>query len=315
MRHNINLIGGDTFNHCASITIINNTPIIVGYCGQECTDKQRVFIYHNNEYIYLENKTGNPIIWNYEDKLNIIYSKFEDKDKNGNYPLYPVERWKYCSNHHIQLSLDNIKLKEIPKSKEIPEMFGLLARCQPIMFNNECLIPMYREKNPRCEIWSFDGNEFTNKSIFGETDHISNLGRGCAIQPTLMIENNELIALCRNVAQPPFNKAWFSKSPDGVIWSELEESNIPNMNNSLVCIGYNNTNYAVYNQDRSRSDIILRDLHKATSTQLGIGRANNLLSYSYPNYALDGENLHIVHSNSKMIAHHIFDKEFLDWVL
>ncbi|CAK0760312.1 hypothetical protein CCP1ISM_90007 [Azospirillaceae bacterium] len=326
MFHHSNLIGyQELFNHCASIAVVNNNPIIVGYCGQECTDEQRVFIYYKGRYKLLRKKTGNPIIWVHQKKINLLYSEFEDIAPDGSRPLSPVERWKYCSNHHVQFKISDLALNQDieSKSSKIDSMFGLLARCQPVVYNNDLLIPMYREKNPRCEIWSMDNdNKFFIKGMFGEMDNnsaynfkaTSSLGIGAAIQPTIGITKDGLVALNRNVSRDHKN-AWISRSNDGVTWSMIEQSTVPNENNSLVYINNEEERhkYLVYNTSRDRSDIRLYNFMKKQSIQLGTPLVGyGRLSYSYPNYIWDVNDLHIVHSNCGMIAHHVFSKEYLE---
>lgn len=333
MRHITNIIGHPdySFNHCSSIIVPHKIgQVIVGYCGRECTDEQRVFIFYNGQYITLEPKTGNPIIWQHDNKINILYSKFEDISEDGSdKPYSPVDRWKFCSNHHIQIDSDKFLNEGFDafrnESTKVDGMFGLLARCQPVVFNSECLIPMYREKDPLCEIWLLNGKELVKKSSFGMVDSEwmtlnnamnSNLGAGIAIQPTLAISKNGLTAYMRNVSRS--NKtAWVSSSSDGIIWTALMPTLIPNENNSLVYINSEDKKhkYIIYSSDRSRSDIRLFNTAKKKSINIGrelysCGR----ISYSYPNYAWDGDDLHIVHSNCGMIAHHVLSKKYLEKV-
>ena len=340
MQHLTSILGHPdySFNHCSSIVISSKSdPIIVGYCGQECTDEQRVFIYFNEKYITFAPKTGNPIIWKYRTKIHILYSRYEDVDGNGLRPLNPVERWKFCSNHHIELEEKELlnRLKHFPdtiekESTEISDMFGLLARCQPVEFKGECLIPMYREKDPICQLWSLSSDDhLIFKSSFGEIPADvagnmsvnSSLGYGAAIQPTLETSNDKLTAYMRNVSRSQ-KYAWTCKSSDGVIWSDITDKPfIPNENNSLIFINSEDPRhrYIVFNPDRTRSDIRLINVLNKKAISLAItvyGRHN---SYSYPNYAWNKNDelnveLHIVHSNCGMIAHHILSKKYLEKV-
>jgi hypothetical protein len=334
MQHTTTIIGHPdySFNHCASIIANGSHPIIIGYCGRECTDEQRVFIYYKGCYHLLGPKTGNPIIWEHEETINILYSKFKDIAPDGSKPNTPVERWKYCSNYHAQISAYHFeedwwdsKKKNVIESQstEIDDMFGLLARCQPIVFNGECLIPMYREKDPMCEIWALKDGKIYKKSAFGKVTKkwceenevvLSNLGSGVAIQPTLAIVKDGLIAYMRNVSRS-HSCAWYSKSEDGIKWSELKQSRIPNENNSLIYVNsdYEEHKYVIFNPVRDRSDIRLMSTRSGKSIPLGkaifsYGRE----SYSYPNYAWNHDDLHIVHSNCGMIAHHILTKKYLE---
>ncbi len=332
MHHNIDLIGHPdfSFNHCASIIVLpqidfcKDKSVIVGYCGAECTDEQRVFIYFNGKYTEFKPRTGNPIIWIHNSRVNILYSIFEDMSSDGSVPLSPVDRWKFCSNHHINLSIKDFirKLQYAPDTIEeesirVNDMFGLLVRCQPISSQQDCFIPMYREKDPVCELWSLSSdNHLIFKSRFGESSEQSHLGQGVAIQPTFFHKNGRLCSLMRNVSRS-YQYAWASFY-DEEKWSKIEQTKIPNENNSLVYVcGFSDLHeYIVFNPDRTRSDIRLHHIKSNNSISLRSDIKGTRNGCSYPNYAWSGDSnenceLHIVHSNCGMIAHHTFSIDFL----
>lgn len=317
-------------HHCSSITF-GNTPepayIIAFYHGQECRDNQRVSVYVNGHHVDLEPKTGNPIVWNENGKVMILYSKFTDADKDGN-PVKmnrgPVERWQYCENYLAEVTYTNkIELKNIRK---IDDAFGLLARCQPVKVDGKTLIPLYREKDPICEIWEYDNNAIKKRSEFGAgyeeiVDEFgleyNYLGNGVAIQPTLIEANGALHAFCRNVCNGFDNKrkSWVTTSLDnGFTWQPMKYTGIPNHNNSLVAIPKENEFYLVLNHTANRYDIVLYDMVSKNQISLATPISKKRLSFSYPNYTWVDDKLNIVHTNSGIIAWHQFDKEFLNEV-
>jgi hypothetical protein len=114
MLHSTQLIrlDGLPLHHCASITKTHNDfwtdeIWLAFYFGAECTDEQRVMVKIISESgkpvvtepLILEGKTGNPLIFEYNGNVFLLCSKFEENSEIA----YPVERWKYCSNHLYQL--------------------------------------------------------------------------------------------------------------------------------------------------------------------------------------------------------------------
>lgn len=305
--------------------------MIAAYFGPECEDAQHVFITvieHPNLIIKLPPKTGNPLIW-YDEFVNkyfIIYSEFEDGDDKGNKPKNPVQRWMYCSMWFAEIDVDRFKLVN---NVQIEEGFGLLARCAPYKIGGRYLLPLYREKDPRCEIWSYSfGVSFGCVSSFGEVtaDELkarcyppSSLGNGYAIQPTLMkMKDGALIAFCRNVCSGA-EEAWmFTSRDDGITWSKKPtQTKIPNHNNSLTAIPWNDDYMLLFNGDKYRSELFLGNRINPRGVTLGTPMGGmQRQSFSYPNYCVDQDgNLHIIHSNCGMLAIHKMDKEFVDAVM
>jgi hypothetical protein len=321
-------------HHCSSITQDNNgNYIIVLYNGAECQDQQHVVIllYDNNQVlldkIELSGKTGNPIVWNDNGNIKIIYSYFSDSDINGNKYLItrPVERWMYCNNFISSIFTDNNEII-LGEAIEIDGAYGHLARCQPLLIDGKTLIPMYRERDPRCFIWEYNDGIISLKSDFGDVDKsiknvfYSYLGEGVAIQPTLVKDGNKLRAFCRNVSRPTALNdskfAWQTYSDDGGIsWHPLTTCGIPNHNNSIVAFSSptnKNSMMFLFNSDRRRNDLLLFESKSKIVLNLANPSARSRNSFSYPNYMLDNDgNLHVVHTNCGKIMWHTFDEEFL----
>lgn len=307
-------------SHCSSIAFDDDDGMwITFYTGPECSDDQRVHVmYKNNDSNYyklmtLPVKTGNPVIWCYNNQIYLMYSLFKDIDNAGNKPGKMVERWKFCDNYLLKLRFNGSEI--IIESEDfIEDGFGLLGRCQPIMFNNKILIPLYREKDPRCEIWTIENDKMIRLSTFGEVTGGDNryFGSGVAIQPTLTYHENGIVAYCRNVDKMK-NFAWFTTSNDGINWGKLIQSSIPNHNSSLILIPNPNPDLnpaILYNPTVDRSSLLLNKY------MIGIPIKNRRLSYSYPNYAYDNdENLHLVYTNCGLIAHQIIYKEVLSEII
>lgn len=325
-------IANNTLHHCSSIVVVPEVGrIIAFYTGPECEDAQHVVIMALdrplvtgllNLKIELQPKTGNPLIW-FDHTLNkyfVLYSLFEDGDADGNKPRSPVQRWMYCSTWFAELDVENFELKNV---HEIKDGFGLLARCAPYFVGGRMLIPLYREKDSRCEIWVVENGTLVKISHFGDiTDQPddaypqSRLGHGIAIQPTLIKKNDKLYALCRNVCMDA-EKAWiFESDDDGLTWSAAQKMGIPNHNNSLTAIPWEDDYMLLMNTDKYRSEMYLGYGSNIGVIKLGTKIAGIRNSYSYPNYCIDvyGD-LHVVHSNCGMLAVHKMDKEFVNLVM
>src|SRR5579864_1943459 len=166
MKHTVELISvaDNTLHHCASMVVVPSFGrIVAAYLGPECEDEQRVFVQAIDNpklFIKLPQKTGNPLLW--RDALSgtiyLLYSLFEDKDDQGNKPATMVQRWMYCSLWLAELDTATFKL--VNKHK-VEDGFGFLARCAPYITSGRTYIPLYREKDPRCEIW-----EIRNGSLY-----------------------------------------------------------------------------------------------------------------------------------------------------
>lgn len=335
MYHHTDLIKlpDAALHHCASITVYPQTIWVALYFGKECSDEQRVMVCINDgpkESPYqngfcLEGKTGNPLIFTYKNQVYLLCSKFEDNSEIVNL----VDRWKYCSNHLYKL--ERSWNKDVPIKCEyvgkIDKLFGLLARCAPIEYNGKLLIPLYREKDPVCEVWEFDG-EFKFISRFGEVSEqfindnqiiFGRLGDGIAIQPSLFVGGpnatqpftiGNLYAICRNVTRS-HNNAWLYETDDMKNWRQMDCAEL-NLNSSLV---------VAQSPDRTKSLFIKSsDIKKPRTNMLmtNKGITMNLAvpisdggSFSYPNYYWDRNYLYVVHSNCNSIAVHTFDEEIL----
>lgn len=319
MKHISELINiaNDTLHHCSSIVVVPGLGrVIAAYLGPECEDAQKVFVMALDKpglLLKLSKKTGNPLLWH--DKLNskiyLLYSLFEDKDDKGNKPLSMVQRWMYCSTWLAELDPITFTLKNEHK---VDGGFGLLARCAPYTVAGRTYVPLYREKDPRCELWEIRNGSLYRVSIFGDKLRPgfsnSKLGDGIAIQPTLIFHDNALLAFCRNVNVDAKN-AWVFKSHDfGLSWSDPSDTPLPNHNNSLVAIPWRDDYMVVLNNDRQRGEIFLSNRYN--TMRLGIPIVGTRSSYSYPNYCIDGDDLHIIHSNRGVLAVHRMDREFVD---
>lgn len=332
LKHDLQIISiTEEMHHCATVVSTPIGPVVAGYVGQECTDDQRVFIWHNDKHITLESKTGNPVLWEENGKLLLLYSIFRDKDYLGNTPANPVQRWMYCDNYvvDIMISPSTIALGE---PQLVENGFGLLGRCTPIKVDGVTLVPMYRERNPQCEIWEYKNDRLQFRSQLSlihdnvKIDDIvyGSLGRGVAIQPTLFKADQSLIAFCRNVTRN-YTHAWKAVSEDdGLTWSPLVPAPIVNYNSSLVII--DGLELAIFNPTRDRNPLLMFNIK--TRAQIILGQIPVMLepnlrrSFSYPNYCfghtthfLDKQYVYIVHTYTDKIALHKFSLDYLKYFL
>lgn len=340
MYHNTSFISyGPKMHHCASIAQDGSGFWLVNYFGRECTDDQRVVIGYAKshgkilDYIKLDAKTGNPLVWNFNGSIYMMCSQFTDSTEDGtpiDYGLATVNRWKNCKNYLFKLRFDGISIVK-EKYGEIFGTYGLLARCQPLIEDNRVLLPLYREQDPVCQMWEFtidDGNPKIEKlSEFGGIDdrlrklcadndlYMGNLGEGVAIQPTIIRNDDRYVAFCRNVCRSSSQKsgAWISISDDCVSWDNMKICEIPNHNNSIAAITYYGVgDLLVFNTTRTRNTMIL--YNTKSGNRMNIGHPFNCkASYSYPNLMIDAEgNLHVVHTNCGTIAWHVFDEKYVN---
>ena len=325
MKHTIELItvAKDTLHHCSSMVVVPSFGrIVAAYLGPECEDEQCVFVQAIDNpklFLKLPPKTGNPLLWrdNLSGKVYLLYSLFEDDDGKGGKPLNPVQRWMYCSLWLAELNTATFKL--VNKHK-VDDGFGLLARCAPYTSSGRTFIPLYREKDPRCEIWEIRNGSLYRVSVFGDMtskkNHgypLSKLGNGIAIQPTLINHDNALIAFCRNVCVDG-ERAWMFRSEDnGLTWSDPTIAQLPNHNNSLVAIPWQNDYMIVLNNNKQRSEIFLGNRH--SSYRLGVELIGTRQTYSYPNYCIDKDYLYVIHSNRGILALHRFDSDFVNYAM
>lgn len=332
MRHTTDLIRlGPELHHCSSLAQYKHGYVLTFYHGRECHDDQRVTVCFADKpgniirRVDLESKTGNPVVWNYKGRVYLIHSIFSDVTADGeeiDYGNQPVRRWMNCDNFLSEVVLDDDMIKVINTTK-IEGAYGLLARCQPLVEDNRVIIPMYREEDPLCETWEFDGINIKKLGEFGQVNNnvkdlmelrglkYGSLGKGVAIQPSITKRGGLYHAMCRNTCRPNTSNAWTCSSPDCKNWSGLTLSSFPNHNNSIISIQHDKSLF-VFSSD-GRNNMILFNSDTKQHIPLHHQVLSGRQSFSYPNYMVaDNGDLHIVHTNSKIIAWHVFDKAFLD---
>ena len=302
--------------HCATICPHHKGVLIAYYRGPECTDRQQLIIQYWEEKEKLNQcelypKTGNAVLYPIEkDRAGLIYSYFNDTDGQTT-PNTPVERWKYCSNWITEITTTS-KTKmlgiENPKPLITQPLTGYLVRCNPIKIQNTFLLPIYHEKLAYGQILSSkNGIDWYTCGNIG----LDNQYR--LIQPTIWYYRGVLHALARNFTRHfDNNKAWYSYSLDlGHTWTTPVKTNIDNYNNSIVTIHENtNTPWIVWNYGKSRYSLILGKFDNGEG--IPYLQLNKQTNASYPNYCFDkNKNLHIIHTESGQIIHHVFTPEDL----
>jgi hypothetical protein len=315
------------YGHCATICPHQTGILLAYYKGPECTNAQRVVVeyYQKAEQkicgITLPIKTGNCVLLPITpDKALLIYSYFEDT--NGKEaPKSAVERWRFCSNWSITLEYtDNGIITTEPK--RFGPRVGYLTRCAPIRIKNSWILPMYREHDcygliMRSETgldrWCYVGR-------IGAEITASNgrFGSGILIQPTLWYDNKYLHSLSRDISE--HKKAWYSYSSNlGKTWTFPQSTTVTNYNNSIVAIQDQKSlnplgPWLVWNDGSGRQKIVLGKWKQSTKTAEPIVKLGER-GGSYPNYCFDYEdNLHIVHTDMPYIAHHVINREMLEYL-
>ena len=312
----------EPYGHCATICPHKQGVLVAYYSGPECTDEQRIHIkYFEKGETKTENvlpkKTGNCVlIPTQPQKATLIFSYFTDTD-GINKPRSPIERWIYCSNWKVLVGSteEGIRFNNC-EILGIEPVTGLLTRCSPIQIKEKWLLPLYREHNCYGQIiQSSDGWRWQSQGIIGG-DRIEKSGRfgtGILIQPTIWEDGKTCYSLSRDITKN--RRAWYSQSDDfGKTWSEPQTTQLWNSNNSLVAIQDKTAKpLLVWNHGVSRSILLLGRWDPNKLNARPFVKLNQGMASSYPNYCWDYKrNLHIVHSDSGPITHHILTQEALN---
>jgi hypothetical protein len=305
--------------HCATVCQHRGGVLLACYQGAECTDLQHVTV----EYIemgkrldrkHLPIKTGNCVlIPTGPSDAVLIFSYFTDTDGRSE-PIKPVQRWMFCTNWKMRVRFDDAEIKfGPPELLEIQPLVGLLSRCAPIHVNSRWYLPLYREHDCYGVVaTSLDGWNWEECGKIGVTPKklANRFGSGILIQPTLWYDGKIFHSLSRDVSGS--GKAWYSWSDDCSEWTKPIKSFVDNANNSLVAIhNWSQSPLLVWNYGNDRTALRIGRWDLAAGEATPIIQLNKFGSRaSYPNYCFDTDhNLHIVHTESGRITHHVVDKE------
>jgi hypothetical protein len=315
-------VAASQFNHCSSVCPFNDGVLITWYSGfGECLNDQSVHCIFIDKYgmsgiLRLGDKTGNPIAWEYDGKLFILWSRFEDTGDISN----PVNRWKYCSlwiqECYIGLSNGNnrydIKLLDKPQMLSGPED-GLLARCNPIAIDGEILLPLYHESQRHGVIMKGKNKSFRT---------IGNIDGADIIQPTLWESGGIIHSLSRDFSShSALNKARYSLSEDrGMTWSDPVPTNIHNRNNSIHVINYGDDDFVLWNNSsHGRDNLTLGILHYESLSlegpKIGIEpiMVVNKVYGSYPSIATHNSDLYFSYTTDRRtISYNLWSKEYVE---
>lgn len=297
-------------SHCPTICCTDDNNIYIAfYAGsRECENDQRVYVYKylkNGKYelkLTLEEQTGNPVLFSVKSEVYLMYSLFTKKTER------PVDKWRHCSNHII-----NIKKPE-KIIIEIPAQNGYLGRINPIKIKQDIYIPIYKEYNCYGRILkcNSDLSKYSMLGKIGEQteNNGTRFGSGLLIQPSIWLEDNILHSVSRNI-YPKMHYAWYSKSEDfGETWSDPTQIPLTSYNNSLCIISETTPKKAIWNyhnpkkyQKSKRTHLLLTEIdYKFRPNLQTIIQLNDHKPASYPNYIIDKNNkLHIVHSEGTNI--------------
>jgi len=286
-------LGAAAFNHCSSVLPIEQGTIVTWYAGRgECLDDQSVYVAFLNNHkqqdiIRIGDKTGNPIVWTQDGKINLLFSKFEDSHIVNNL----ADRWKYCSLWIQQLKLIDKQLVMIGRPIRIATSDAhLLARCPPVIHQDRLLLPLYDEYTRQCVIYTHSNGEYYELSRFGKD----------LIQPTIWSKNNALYALARNFTNIPHNLAEVHSSASGDEWQSEGTSELYNVNNSVCAANWRNGVAVVWNDTPGyhRANLSLGFLMHRKDT-LRPFKISNLspLHGSYPTCVVHNDQLYITYTN------------------
>jgi len=275
------------FNHCPSICIHDGEPVIAWYAGDwECRDDQSIFVALPNRRssIKLENKSGNPIIISHQGTLAVLYGRFRSSSTS-------MDRWSSCLFRFQRLKIDNGILKKVGKPKTLTSKQGWLARCNPIIVDNEVIVPIYYEgKTKRFSFCAIAKLDIVIPSL-NITSIIEQ--NSPAIQPTIWQENGKFHCLARNFTRKinGTNYAKYAVSNNLIEWSVFKDhQSFFNDNNSISVFSSEKHQYALWNDTisgrRNMTLGIINNNKITLKTSLGSG--------AYPNGVVHDGKLHIV---------------------
>jgi hypothetical protein len=223
--------------------------MVAYYSGDnECAVNQNVYLtFIRNgsiiDKIKIGNGTGNPVIWEEQDNIVLLYSKFEDNISCN----HLADKWKHCSlwTQAFNVFNDKIYFTSIPQRLS---SFNdhLLGRCRPIIYDSKLILPLYDELERVNIIYA---------GLFPDYRLVSSYGDDM-IQPTLWAMNGQLHSLSRN-----FNKTnhlcRYNMSTDCANWSENREISIYNKNSSCHALTVGDDNFVIWNDNDSYERINL----------------------------------------------------------
>lgn len=306
----INLTAGH-FNHCPSICFISDGTLVAWYSGTgECKDDQSVHLVFINKKsqtktsaIRIGNKTGNPVIWQTGKKTaTLLYSKFENTGKIRTL----VDRWKFCSIWIQKVIYDDgIRLLGNP-IKIIDSTYHLLGRCNPIIYKDELLIPLYDEVNRNGVIAKIQNDSLVILGRIGQN----------MIQPTIWANNGVLYSLSRNFGGTK-KMSQFSISLDGGrTWSRPKNSDILNFNNSLHVLKTDYGDLILWNDvmGKARRQLTLGKLSydngEVSAERIAVISEDN---GSYPSIDYANNKLIFSFTQNKKIKYYEWNKQFFKY--
>jgi len=316
-------VAASQFNHCSSVCPFNDGVMITWYSGfGECLDDQSVHCIFIDKYgmsgiLRLGDKTGNPITWKHDGKTFLLWSYFEDTGDISN----PVNRWKYCSlwiqEYCVELSNSankyNIKLLNKPKLLSGPEE-GLLARCNPIIVDDEVILPLYHETERYGVIMKGKGTSFKTIGKIQSQNDDSN-----TIQPTLWESDGIIHSLSRDFdPHAALNKAKYSLSEDsGVTWSDPIPTTIHNRNNSIHVVKYGDDDFVLWNDSPHGRDNLTLGILRYSSQEPKINiepiMVVDRVYGSYPSIAThDGDLCFSYTTDRRTISYNLWSKEYVE---
>lgn len=271
------------FNHCSSIVTTGDNILIAWYSGDECSDDQTVNIScmsHDKvttDHIYLEPKTGNPILFKHKNDIIIIYSEFESDTVS-------VKRWCDCSLWARKISVSNNTIAIGDRWKITDSGLSLLPRCKPLHVDDQTILPLYDERSAKCVIYKYDNGNCVKLSEFGDQ----------VIQPTLFYDGTYVHAFCRNFG----NGEIFSRhyvSDNFVEWYRIHHNLIYN-NNSSLCTIYHYGKYLVLWNNTAgviRSNLTLGEMTIGDDFRLAVKKIEVISADhgSYPSMCSHNEKL------------------------
>lgn len=214
---------------------------------------------------------GNPVIFSFNDNLYIAMTKFRSEFRQtSNVSLL----WR---------NTDMFLYHLIGKKFQLITVYPYLGvRCAPYIYGDKLFLPCYDETRKEAVILQM-GSKHTiiRYCIFGNQ-------KFQVIQPSIIVNTNELWCICRNFQRPRTNNSVVEFHIDFRATHNLptiEYSKFPNYNESVLLFCNKENYYAVYGNKNERKELVIVKINKSTREESESVKINiNSIKGCYPNY-------------------------------
>jgi len=263
--------------HSSSVCYHNNALYLAFYCGPHEGWEERVILLKKTDdewvkVLELPLGSGNPVLITINSNLFIAYSQF----KGGTEDIKNVPTlWTLCDTyiaHVVGKSYKNVAFYQ-----------NLCPRCNPVYFNNSCIVSLYDETMHTATNIIFKTDEADSNRV--QLGRHSFIGRQkeMHIQPSLYINNGGVIAFEARNHSRYSNYSIVGSYQDtisGSYWDVEYDMNRYNFNESVVLFNYHKKIYRIYGNTAGRTDLMLQEENNPNFNPI---KLNELNRGCYPN--------------------------------